>query len=282
MQAVPRRVDPTCGFVSATDTVGTFGAMELPYDAVELLQTNGIRFIDIVSSTDRTTSVPSCAGWTIADLAHHQGEVWHFWARVLADGITDRTRLKEIVAPVRLDDDLLVDWLATTHNELYSALVSATPDQPAWTWTGSNQDARWVRRRMAQESSVHLWDAANTAGHPYAIPTAVAADGIDEFLEFYLGRERVDGAMKVGGTVHLHCTDTSESDVAGGEWFISSVKEPTSTFTREHRKGDAAVRGTAHQLLLWLWRRDEFDDGTVEVIGNEVVARRLRAYTALD
>ncbi len=261
--------------------------MDLPYDALEVLQTNGITFIDLVSNADHELTIASCPGWTVADLAYHQGEVWNFWSRIIADGVTDRTALKLIDTPRKLDGPLLIDWLATTHNALHSALVDAPLAQPAWTWTGANRDAAWVRRRMAQESAMHLWDIANTVKHSFEIPTAIAADGIDEFLTYFLGRERREGEMKVGGTVHLHCTDTdtdtdTDADVAGGEWFISNVKEPTCTFTREHRKGDAAVRGTAANLLLWLWRRKSSRDGNIEIIGKEEVARRFRAYTDLD
>ena len=47
--------------------------------------------------------------------------------------------------------------------------------------------------------------------------------------------------------------------------------------TREHAKGDAAVRGPAHDLLMVLWRRQSLD--TVEVIGDRAVAERLIART---
>ena len=92
-----------------------------------------------------------------------------------------------------------------------------------------------------------------------------------------------EGAVKVGGTVHLHCTDgpssapSSSSDVHG-EWYIAAMKEPAAVFTREHRKGDAAIRGTAHDILMWLWRRDA---GPVDIVGDAVVARRFRAFTDL-
>jgi hypothetical protein len=82
--------------------------------------------------------------------------------------------------------------------------------------------------------------------------------------------------MKVGGTVHLHCTDSELPDGAG-EWFVSAMKEPKATFTREHRKGDAAIRGQAQDILMWLWRRGS----DVEVVGDKVVARRFQAFTDL-
>lgn len=252
---------------------------DLPFDAIETIRTDGVGFIDIVGNNDPSTPIRTCPGWTLGDLAYHQGEVWHFWGRIVAGEITERGQLQNIRQITRPDGAFLVDWLATTHNELFSALVDAGTEQEVWTWTGANRDAAWVRRRMVHETAVHRFDAADATGGPYEVPTLVAADGIDEFLMWFLGRERREGEMRVGGTVHLHCTDTSEADTAGGEWFVSSVKEPSATFTREHRKGDAAVRGRAHDLLMWLWRRS---DAGVEVIGDEVVARRFRAYTDLD
>ena len=256
--------------------------IEQPFDAVEIIQTNGITFIDLATDADPTTSIPSCPGWTVADIAEHLADCWNFWSRVVADGITDRNDLRSIESPTGLEGQMLLDWLATTHNALYSALVRAAPGQPAWSWAGSDLTAEWVRRRMVHESAVHLWDIANAVGHPYEVPTAVAADGIDEFLTDFMGYRRMEGAMKVGGTVHLHCTDTTENDVAGGEWFVASVKEPGCTFTREHRKGDAAIRGRAHDLLMWLWRRNGDRPDSLEFIGDDVVARRFGAFTDLD
>ncbi len=255
--------------------------MEPPFDSLGVLQTNGIAFIDLARSSDPATPIPSCPGWTVGEIADHLADCWTFWSRVVSDGITERGRLQTIEAPTGLTGDLLLDWLAASHNALYSALADAPPDQPAWSWAGSKLDVAWVRRRMVHESAVHLWDLANAVGDPYEIPSNIAADGIDEFLMHFMGHRRSEGEMKVGGTVHLHCTDTSEDDVAGGEWYISSVKEPSCTFTREHRKGDAAVRGRAHDLQLWLWRRNGHRPAGVEIIGDEVVARRFRAYSDL-
>lgn len=253
--------------------------MDLSYDPLDTLQTDGIAFIDLIEDNDPTASVPGCPDWTLLDLAQHQGHVWNFWSNVVARNITDRGLLQEIPDSPTPEGDMLVDWLGTTHNAMYSSLVNAGVEQPVWTWTGANRDTAWVRRRMAQEAAVHHADAARTVGDPYEVPTSVAADGIDEFLMWHAARERIDGELKPGGTVHLHCTDTTEADTAGGEWFVSSLKEPNCTFTREHRKGDAAVRGNAHDLLMWLWRRST--EG-VEVIGDEKVARRFRAYTDLS
>ncbi len=253
--------------------------MDLPYDPLDSLQNNGIAFIDLIANTDPDLTVPGCGGWTVLDLAQHQGDVWNFWSNVVSMKITDRGLLQTIADSPKPKGDLLIDWLGTTHNAIYTALVDGGVDQPVWTWTGANRDTAWVRRRMAIETAIHRADAARAGGTPFEISTAMAADGIDEFLMWFAGNERREGELRPGGTVHLHCTDTTEADTAGGEWFVSSLKEPSCTFTREHRKGDAAIRGRAHDLLMWVWRRST--DG-VEVIGDEKVARRFRAYSDLD
>ena len=250
--------------------------MELPYDPLESLRLDGEGFIETVRGVDPATAVPACPGWTVDDLTYHQGEVWYFWGRVLTDQITDRGQLQHIPTPERLEGDALIEWITSTHTALLTALVEADPDRDVWTWTGANRKPSWVARRMAQEVAVHRADAAHATGTEFRIPARVAADGIDEFLTWFAGNERREGEMKPGGTVHLHCTDTDEGT---GEWFVSSLKAPSCTFTREHRKGDAAIRGEAHDLLMWLWRRSTKG---VEIIGSEVVARRFRAYTDLD
>jgi uncharacterized protein (TIGR03083 family) len=252
--------------------------MDVPYDPLTTLRDDGVAFIDLVTTNDLATSVPACPGWSLADLAYHLGEVWNFWGNVVSERITDRGSLRSIAVPPRVAGAELGAWLESRLDALHQALDAAGPEPEVWTWTGANRPCRWVQRRMAQEVAVHRHDAARAAGLHHEVPIAVAADGIDEFLMWFAGTERRDGELKPGGTVHLHCTDTAELGV-GGEWYVSSLKEPSCTFTREHRKGDVAVRGRAHDLLMWLWRRST--DG-VEVIGDEKVARRFRAYTALD
>jgi len=266
--------------------VGTVSAMTsttpLPYDAIEHLRLDGTEFIRIVSQADPTVSVPHCGDWQLGDLAFHVAEVWHFWAEVVADTITDRTEIRDIAKLTRPDSHAaIITLLFDAHVRLCNALHAADASVQVWTWTGSNQPVAWVERRMVQETMVHLWDAGRTQGDDLGFDPIVCADGIDEWLTWFAAEERAEGEMKVGGTVHLHCTDDVLPDGAG-EWFISAMKEPKATFTREHRKGDAAIRGEAQDILMWLWRRlTSRDASTLEIIGDDVVARRFQAFTDL-
>ncbi len=74
--------------------------------------------------------------------------------------------------------------------------------------------------------------------------------------------------------MHFHCTDVE------GEWIVGTADDGTSVVRREHAKGDAAVRGPAHDLLMVLWRRAPLE--TVDVIGERAVAERLLARTNLE
>jgi uncharacterized protein (TIGR03083 family) len=258
---------------------------ELPYDPHTHLRTDAVRFLEIVADHGFDRPVPSCPGWNLGDLAWHLGGVWNFWGRIVAEQVTSGDTIATWVRPTRPADDLLLDWVTSAHTALYSALARASDTAEVWTWTGSNQPEIWVERRMTQETAVHRWDAANAVGIPYEIPVAVAADGIDEFLMWFAD-DRLPDAEPVGGTVHLHCTDTDadvnegsdDRSAAIGEWLVKRLDESGIEFTREHAKGDAAVRGNANDLLLWLWRRDA---GDVEILGDTAVAARFRAFPDL-
>jgi hypothetical protein len=52
------------------------------------------------------------------------------------------------------------------------------------------------------------------------------------------------------------------------------------TVRREHARGDVAVRASASDLLLLLWRR--IQPAAVEVLGDEGLLRQFSALTDLD
>jgi hypothetical protein len=73
-----------------------------------------------------------------------------------------------------------------------------------------------------------------------------------------------------GRSVHLHATD------AAGEWLIRFAPEGLEV-TTGHAAGDAAVRGPAGELLLWLWGRRPLSG--LEVFGAPDAAEALRTVT---
>jgi hypothetical protein len=121
-----------------------------------------------------------------------------------------------------------------------------------------------------QEAAVHRWDieaAAGVPSGPSAIDGVAAADSIDELLAVTLPWG-VRADKPLSGSVHLHCTDVSDGT---GEWLVAA----DGRVTAEHAKGDAALRGTASDLLLAIFKR--IGTETLDIVGDEAVARELLA-----
>jgi len=251
--------------------------MPLAYDALQLIRDDGVGFLDIVESYPPTTPVAACPGWDLSDLTWHVGEVWDFWARVVEQRITDVEAVRALPEAQRPGPHELLEWVTAAHTAIYAALIDGRPEREVWTWTGANRDVGWVRRRMAQETAVHRWDAAHAVGQPDDLDPLVASDGIDEFLTYFANTSGAnteeEGAGALEGTVHLHCTDTR------GEWFVSKLDADGISFTREHTKGDVAIRGRASDLLLWLWRRNA---RPVDIVGDSALATRFQQLSRLE
>jgi uncharacterized protein (TIGR03083 family) len=241
--------------------------MSLPYDATSILQRDGADIIGAAHRMGLDVDVPSCDGWTMGDLIWHMSGVWTFWRFIVKNDVTTEEELSKYPEIPRVADGMLLDWASTALNGLHAVLTSTPPHKEVWTWAG-NADVWWIRRRMCQETAVHRWDSEQVTGDPYEIWSLVAADGIDEFLNVFTPRQRKE---PLPGTVHLHCTDTSAEE--NGEWMIHSLDEGSIDVERTHAKGDAAIRGTANDLLLWLWGRDA---GPVEILGDRALAANLR------
>ena len=221
-------------------------------------------------SAGSSAPVPCCPAWTVDDLVWHIGEVHDFWGTVVAERMTDPRNYQEPVRPA--DSAELARFAERTASRLADALERTDPATPVWTWA-TQQDVAFVFRRMAQETAVHRVDAERAAGSDHRVDPELASDGIDEFLEHFAPR-LAKAVPPLAGSVHVHCTDVA------GEWLVRTDPHDRYVVTREHAKGDAAVRGPAHDLLTVLWRRQPLE--SVDVIGDRDVAERLVARADLE
>ena len=204
--------------------------------------------------------VAACPDWTVAQLIGHVGQVYSGMGHIV------RTRAETFVTDgfkVRAPEGpLLSAWFEERTMQILEDLEGIDEDTPVWTW-GPEANGRFYHRRMAQETTVHRWDAEAAAGPASPIDADLAHDGIEELLAVGM-RASTQGPRNpdVEGSLHLHRTD------GDGEWLLRTDNGQLIV-THEHAKGDAAVRGSASALLLYLWGRSAAD---VEIFGDESVA----------
>lgn len=209
------------------------------------IEANGEALIAAVAA-DPSAQVVACQGWTNRDLAKHVGNVYSFVIAQLR-AANPAERAPSEVSPAPAEGDITA-WLRERHAALLAALRAAAPDAPAWSWT-PNKTAAFFYRRMAHETAVHRLDAQRAAGIPAPIDAELARDGISEMMEVFM-QHRPRGPLPTypAGSLHLHRTDGE------GEWMLKAQDGKLSV-THEHAKGDAAARGAAQALLMYLWGR---------------------------
>ncbi len=206
-------------------------------------------------------AVAACPGWTNRDLAKHQGDVYGFvMAQLQAGNPATRAPSEATPAP---DSGDIAPWFRERHQDVLAALRATSPEKPVWTF-GPDKTAAFFFRRMAHETVVHRWDAQHAASALTPIDPELASDGIAEVMDLFMQHRRVNEPPE--GSLHLHRTDGE------GEWMLVA-KDGTLTITHEHAKGDAAARGSAQDLLLYLWGRGRGDlechgdDATIDAWG---------------
>jgi len=217
-------------------------------------------------------AVPSCLDWTIADVLTHTTQV-HLWAtrRITAVPGEQVSFPREGMG----SGATLHEAYERTADGLVAALRAADLDRAATTFFG-DRTVRWWLRRQAQETTVHAWDATAALGSPLPIDPAIAIDGIDEMVEvFFVHRFKAEDFGGAGETMHLHATDPVSEGT--GEWLVRFDPDGP-VVTREHAKGEVAVRDTASNLLLFLWGR--VDPSTLETFGDTTILERYQAVAS--
>lgn len=242
----------------------------------------------IAARCDLQAPIPPCPGWNMPMLLSHLASIYasrialvrrdarenvirsyedldlppRFKEWFVAQGETDSAEHMPDVPPG------LLELFEETAGRLEDVLWAVAPETPVWTWWPPDQTAGFWQRRMAQETAVHRWDAEVAVGEPVPIEAALARDGIDEALDIMLPSSRGRNAAfrrGAGETYHFHCTD------GPGEWLVRFDGD-AATVTHEHAKGDIAVRGTASDLLLFLWGR--IPGERLEVFGDSALLER--------
>lgn len=254
------------------------GDMEVT-DYIRALDHEGQLMAEAAERAGLAAPVPACPGWQVRDLLRHQGYV-HRWAtRFVAEALpapVPEPTEAEILAGGPPDPDLN-DWFRAGHAALVSALAAADSDLTCWTFLPAPSPRAFWARRQAHETAIHRVDAEQAAAIDLTpIATDLAADGIDELIMGFFGRDerRLSDEQRAGGRqiVLVRATD------AGCEWLVTLTADGqrAATVRRGGGEADCTLAGPAAGLYLLLWNRAEPDGAAVAVTGDGAVLRAWR------
>jgi uncharacterized protein (TIGR03083 family) len=231
------------------------------------------RFVEVAGEADLATPLPTCPGWTAADLLRHLGSVYRWMTRVVLTRPSERIPLDAVPLDVPAEEGAYLDWLVAGATPLMTALRAADGDEPIWTHGPGRRMRLWPWRLFA-ETMVHRADVELALGRTPVITAEAAADGVEEFLTAVLRYDRIVERLRkfgrAGETIHLHATDGE------GEWTATLDADGRTTWERGHAKGTVAVRGSAADLLLLLWGRYPLDE-RFGVFGDETLVSGVLA-----
>jgi uncharacterized protein (TIGR03083 family) len=221
-------------------------------------------------------AVPSCPGWTVPDVLAHLGGVQRFWTAAVAAGPAARPPRDAAVPP---PGGGLLEWSARGTEGLLAALRAAGPDAGCWTWwaeSGGGGTAGRVARHHAREAALFARDAQEAAGAPEPLPSALAVDAVDDFLQRVLGS--LDGWPHAPARVAVSADEGQAWTVILDATGASAVRAaPGAGLPR----ADAAVAAPAGDLLLAFYRRLPWDGGALRVSGDTALIRQLTVWQPL-
>lgn len=220
----------------------------------------------VAGAPDPEVRVPGCPDWSLRQLAEHLTEVQHFWSVAVSAGPGTEPPA-DTAPPVRL---------AEATGDLVAALRKTGPDAGCWAWwesTAAPRTAAAVARHQVQEAAVHAYDAQAAVGAPQPVPTAVALDGIAEFVAVTLGSSGAwpHPAARIG----LHTAE-------GPSWLLELGHRGVRPLgaDADGAATDAALHGTASELLLALYVRLPWEGLRVE--GDRALLGHFLEWPSLD
>lgn len=222
---------------------------------LDVIRSAGAALAEHAAAAGLDASVPTCSGWTVADLVAHQGMV-HRWAawnlHQKGDEPTDHTRyLQSIPRPG------LLDWYAEGLRDLLATLEAAPEDVEATVFLNDAPPPRrfWARRQ-AFETTIHGADALSAllgrlpTAAEVGVDRAVALDGIDEIATGFVTRREAPWNRPSPVTLAIAPDDSTRG------WTLTISERIVANPVRADR-ADATFSGTAAQLLLGLWHRGD-------------------------
>ncbi|HVK28254.1 MAG TPA: maleylpyruvate isomerase N-terminal domain-containing protein [Nocardioides sp.] len=203
---------------------------------IDLLEATTGRFAEVLETGDLAAPVPTCPGWTLADLGEHTRWVHAWAAHAVAEGTPDGDT--PAPGPAR---DALVGGYRDAAARLVAVLRATAPEDAAWTFGPEPVSAFW-RRRQVHEVTLHLYDALASQGRTAAwtIDPDLAWDGVDEVATLFYPRQ-----------LRLRRTGPLPAPV----WIVATDLDRSVVLEADASGDGVELAATATELLLTLWGR---------------------------
>ncbi|MFD9791883.1 maleylpyruvate isomerase family mycothiol-dependent enzyme [Streptomyces sp. NPDC059070] len=235
------------------------------------------------AGADGAPLVPSCPGWSMADLVFHLGAVHRYVIRVIGERLRQRPDEADFSflrlpadyggwpdpdrAPHRapLPPDLL-DWFREGADTLAELFASCDPAERVWSWAPEQSVGFWLRMQ-AIEAAVHRWDAENALGTAGPVDRLLAADAVTHSFEVMAPARRAQRPTPPGEGERMRFRQSDGFRV----WVVQT--DPEEVLLNEGT-GCCLVEltATASELMLFLWHRITADG--LEVRGDAALLDR--------
>jgi uncharacterized protein (TIGR03083 family) len=218
---------------------------------------------------DRSAPIPWSDRWTVGTVARHVSATHHVVTEVIRERPNaDFGLFGELRAPPK-DAPEFVEWFRSGTTSLLGQLSTVPADEECWSWYLPKVPVGWWARRMALEAVVHRADTDAATGREFSVPSEIAADGVDEFLDVFVAASRGMNDAPAGPTIAFECADRSDT------WWLDLSEQGGRVVSRETLPASARIRGAARDLLLIVWGRIPISDtAEVETSGDIAVFDR--------
>jgi uncharacterized protein (TIGR03083 family) len=211
--------------------------------------------------------VPACEGMVLAELVRHLGSVHHLVTDWVREG---RRPTAWMQAPEAGED--LATWARRGSADMLETLTGRNPAQPCATWSATDRTVGFWIRRMAHETAAHRVDAAQAVDEHWRVDPDLAADGVAEALELWLGTRLGTNVGGSGRAVRLVSSAATSGAVV--DWTVRPLKSIVE-FGAGQSNVDVTVTGTPSALWAWTWGRSDATH-PIDTVGDEDAADELR------
>ena len=250
---------------------------------VAALQRDGDLLAVAAERAGLEAKVPSCPSWQVKDLLRHISYVHRWAAGYVVEQRTERLRGRpsetELLQGGPPDAELL-DWFRAGHRALVDALATADPAMQCWTFLAAPSPLAFWARRQAHETAIHRVDAELAGGDASPFPPKFAADGIDELIMGFFGR---DGAeLSPEQRAGLRSLQVEATDVGAAWWLeltadgMLAANVGRGVSAAKSGSAQCTVAGPAPDLYLLLWNRAQPATVGLRVSGDYAVLESWR------